>query len=201
MQKNKPEGKEGVVHRRFQLSVHSFHEEENTLNLFADFQSAAAAVAVSRLRGSSNPSRKITDKTVLQSVLLCAWDFDGSKDTSRALKRGPRPKRKQERKKAENTHSIKSAVLLLELRLVKRQRYPPGTQILARRRRRVGVRKHTHTHTALSPSQDLGSQSLAKQIWVYLSHASCAQYVMGSSFPNLILLIASGGSIAVLLEL
>lgn len=37
MQKNKPEGK-GVVHRRrFQLSVHSFHEEENTLNLFADF--------------------------------------------------------------------------------------------------------------------------------------------------------------------
>ena len=82
MQKNKPEGKEGVVHRRFQLSVHSFHEEENTLNLFADFQSAAAAVAVSRLRGSSNPSRKITDKTVLQSVLLCAWDFDGSKDTS-----------------------------------------------------------------------------------------------------------------------
>ena len=38
MQKNKPEGKEGVVHRRrFQLSVHSFHEEENTLNLFADF--------------------------------------------------------------------------------------------------------------------------------------------------------------------
>ena len=113
MQKNKPEGK-GVVHRRrFQLSVHSFHEEENTLNLFADFQSAAAAVAVSRLRGSSNPSRKITDKTVLQSVLLCAWDFDGSKDTSRALKRGPRPKRKQERKKAENTHSIKSAVLLL----------------------------------------------------------------------------------------
>ena len=33
----------------------------------------------------------------------------------------------------------------------------------------------------------------------YLSHASCAQYVMGSSFPNLILLIASSGSIAVLL--